>query len=114
MANSDSSSQRLLNTIAGGGGILLVADRGALRGSGCREKASAFLPFSRTYKINYGWQMEMIGDSCLVSAMKPKSDAEAKGLKVGDVVQSIDGFKPSREIIWKMKYFYYVRHFFPD
>jgi carboxyl-terminal processing protease len=67
-----------------------------------------FIPPSRTSKIEYGWQMQMIGDTCYVTAVKPGSDAEVKGLKVGDEIISIDGFGPTRENIWKMQYLYYT------
>lgn len=54
-----------------------------------------FIPPSRPYTIEYGWQMQMVGDKCYVIAVKPGSDAEAKGLKEGDEVYSIDGFGPT-------------------
>lgn len=66
-----------------------------------------FIPPSRPAKIEYGWQMKVFGDKCFVSAVKPGSDAEKKGLRVGDEVWTIDGFGPVRENIWKIKYFYY-------
>lgn len=66
-----------------------------------------FLPPGRVAKVEYGWQMQMIGDKCFVSAVKPGSDAEAKGLSVGDQIYSIDGFEPSRETFWKLRYYYY-------
>ncbi|HMJ08774.1 MAG TPA: S41 family peptidase [Pyrinomonadaceae bacterium] len=66
-----------------------------------------FLPPSRAAKIEYGWQVGMVGDKAYVFAVKPKSDAEAKGLKVGDLVISINGFKPSRPEMWKVNYYYY-------
>jgi C-terminal processing protease CtpA/Prc len=42
-----------------------------------------------------------------VVAVKPGSDAEAKGIKPGDLVVSVDGFKPTRKELWKMEYYYY-------
>jgi C-terminal processing protease CtpA/Prc len=65
-----------------------------------------FLPPSRTYQTEYGWQMQMIGDRCFVVAVKPGSDAEAKGLKEGDEVVSVDGYKPTRNTLWKLRYLY--------
>jgi C-terminal processing protease CtpA/Prc len=50
--------------------------------------------------------MQMIGDKCYVVAVKPGSDAEAKGLQQGDEVYSIDGFGPSRANMWKIQYSY--------
>lgn len=67
-----------------------------------------FLPPARAARVEYGWQMQMIGDKCYVVAIKPGSDAEAKQLKVGDVVHSVDGVAPTREIMWKMNYLYYA------
>ena len=66
-----------------------------------------FLPPGRTYKTDYGWQMKAIGDRCFVFAVKPKSDAEVKGLKEGDEIVSIDGMKPTRDNLWKIRYLYY-------
>lgn len=66
-----------------------------------------FLPPGRSARVEYGWEMQMIGETCYVVAVKPKSDAEAKGLKPGDAILSVDGFKPSRENLWKMYYRYY-------
>jgi carboxyl-terminal processing protease len=65
-----------------------------------------FIPPSRPYTIEYGWQMQMVGDKCYVIAVKPGSDAEAKGLKEGDEVYSIDGFGPTRDNLWKILYTY--------
>src|SRR5262245_56042323 len=48
-----------------------------------------FFPPQRRARIDYGWQMQMIGDKCYVIAVKPGSDAEAKGVKVGDEVYSV-------------------------
>lgn len=66
-----------------------------------------FIPPSRVNKVTYGWRMAMVGDRCLVTGVKPKTDAEAKGVKAGDEVVSIDGFPPSRASLWKMKLSYY-------
>lgn len=67
-----------------------------------------FIPPGRVASVEYGWQMQAIGDKCYVIAVKPGSDAEAKGLKRGDLILSIDGFTPTREVMWKMQYYYYT------
>jgi len=67
-----------------------------------------FLPPSRAAHVEYGWQIQMVGDDCYVTSVKPKSDAEAKGLKPGDRVLSVDGYRPTRANIWKMYYRYYA------
>jgi C-terminal processing protease CtpA/Prc len=66
-----------------------------------------FIPPQRSDRAEYGIQMQMIGDKCYVVAVKPGSDAEAKGIKVGDLVHSVSGFKPSRDLMWKIKYLFY-------
>jgi carboxyl-terminal processing protease len=66
-----------------------------------------FSPPSRAVSVEYGWEMQAIGDRCYVVAVKPGSDAEAKGIKPGDLVVSVDGFKPTRKELWKMEYYYY-------
>ena len=67
-----------------------------------------FYPPSRPAKIEYGWRMKMIGDKCFVVAVKPKSDAHKKGLKAGDQIIAVNGFRPTRKEMWKMEYFYYI------
>ena len=67
-----------------------------------------FLPPSRAARVEYGWEMLAIGDKTYVTAVRPKSDAEAKGVKTGDLIISVDGHAPSRENLWKMFYRYYV------
>ncbi|MGH9970412.1 MAG: hypothetical protein ACREBG_21830, partial [Pyrinomonadaceae bacterium] len=65
-----------------------------------------FLPPGRAYSTEYGWQMQMIGDKCYVVAVKPGSDAEAKGLREGDEIYSVDRFGPTRDNMWKINYAY--------
>lgn len=67
-----------------------------------------FIPPSRAAKVEYGWEMQMVGDAAFVTGVKPKTDAEAKGLKPGDLIVSVDGYAPSRENMWKMYYRYYA------
>ncbi|HEV2826371.1 MAG TPA: S41 family peptidase [Pyrinomonadaceae bacterium] len=65
-----------------------------------------FVPPGRSARTEYGWEMQMIGDKCLVTAVKPGSDAEAKGLREGDEVWTINGFGPSRENFWRIEYLF--------
>jgi carboxyl-terminal processing protease len=63
-----------------------------------------FLPPPRPYKHDYGFQMQMFGDHCYVTHVRPKSDAEGKGLKPGDELLAVNGFHPTREDFWRMEY----------
>jgi carboxyl-terminal processing protease len=65
-----------------------------------------FYPPARTILVNYGWRMQMIGDKCFVILVKPKSEAEKVGLKVGDEILKVEGFKPTRKDMWKMNYYF--------
>ncbi len=67
-----------------------------------------FVPPPHAVDVEYGWKMQMIGDTCYVVSVKPGSDAEAQGLAPGDEVVSMDGFRPTRRILWKMDYNYDV------
>ncbi|MGH9756048.1 MAG: S41 family peptidase [Blastocatellia bacterium] len=67
-----------------------------------------FLPPGRANPTEYGWQMQAFGDKVFVSAIKPGSDAEKKGLKTGDQILSVNGFEPSRAELWKMVYMFYT------
>lgn len=67
-----------------------------------------FIPPGKPFTVEYGWQMQMIGEKCYITAVKPGSDAEAKGLKEGDEVYTIDGFGPVRENLWKILYTYHA------
>ena len=65
-----------------------------------------FYPPSTGVLVEYGWRMRMIGDKCFIVNVRPGSDAEKKGVKVGDQLLMIDGFNVNRKDLWKMSYFY--------
>ncbi|HWN09137.1 MAG TPA: S41 family peptidase [Pyrinomonadaceae bacterium] len=67
-----------------------------------------FMPPPRAARVQYGWEMKLIGDRVFVSEIKPQSDAEAAGLKAGDEILAVDGVRPTRGNIWKMYYRYYA------
>jgi len=66
-----------------------------------------FLPPHDSIRMEYGWRMQPVGDDCYVGAVKPGSDAEAKGLRAGDKVLTIDGKPMDRSKIWLANYLYY-------
>ena len=74
-----------------------------------KDSHTSFLPPGRVTRIRYGWQMKTIGTGCYVVAVKPGSDAEAKGVKVGDRVIAHDQYQPTRENLWLLKYLYRLR-----
>ena len=72
------------------------------------DSHTRFVPPGRTAKFEYGWRMRVIGETPHILAIKPGSDAEAKGLKVGDAVLSIDGNPPTRRNTQVFRYRYYL------
>lgn len=74
---------------------------------GLNDSHTFFIPPEQTVRSDYGWQLQAIGDRCYVVAVKPGSDAEAKGLKPGDEVLAVNGIPPARAELWKFRYLYY-------
>lgn len=70
------------------------------------DSHTRFYPPARPMVIEYGWRMKAVGNKVLISAVKEKSDAYSKGLRVGDEVVKVNGFKPTRSEMWKMLYYY--------
>jgi len=67
-----------------------------------------FLPPQHQTRVDYGWTMQMIGDHCFVNSVDKDSDAEAKGVKIGDEVIEAGGYKLGRDNLWKFLYLYDV------
>ena len=65
-----------------------------------------FLPPYNSTHVDYGWLMRPVGADCYVGAIRPGSDAEAKGLQPGDKVLSIDGRPLDRTKVWLADYLY--------
>lgn len=65
-------------------------------------------PPSTNLAVEYGWRMQAYGDKVFITQVKPGSDAEAKGLKPGDQVLAVSGFRPSKKELWKVLYYYNV------
>ena len=67
-----------------------------------------FIPPPRAYNLEYGWRMLMVGDKCLVTHVKPGSDAEKQGLKPGDMIETIMGVQPTRDNLFKLELLFNV------
>jgi carboxyl-terminal processing protease len=75
---------------------------------GLNDSHTYFVPPARINRTDYGWRMQMIGDHCYVTEVRPKSDAEAKGLKPGDEILSINGIPATRENFHVISYMYNI------
>ena len=73
-----------------------------------QDSHTFLLPPGRAARTEYGWQMQFVGNKTLVVSVKPGSDAEAKGLRPGDEVVSVDDIAFTRENIWIFEYLYWT------
>lgn len=67
-----------------------------------------FVPPQRTADVEYGWSLGMVGDSCYILNVGPKSDAATQGVKPGDRVIAVDRFVVNRGDRRNLLYFYYA------
>jgi carboxyl-terminal processing protease len=67
-----------------------------------------FLPPQHEFRLSYGFEYQMVGDRCFVTRVRPKSDAEGKGVKPGDELVALNGFNVNRDDLWKMQYVFSV------
>lgn len=67
-----------------------------------------FLPPQHANRYDYGWQYQTIGEHCFVTRVRPKSDAEVKGVKPGDEILTLNSYTPTRDNLWKMQYAFSV------
>lgn len=76
------------------------------------DSHTKFYPPERLTRVDYGWAVTMIGDAPFVTWVKTGSDAQRKGLAVGDRVLAWNRFEPSRANLWQINYVY--RHIRPQ
>lgn len=72
-----------------------------------KDSHTSFIPPDRAASIDYGFAMQYVGDTCFVASVRNGSDAEAKGLKVGEAILQIDNVKLARSNYWTVRYVYY-------
>ena len=70
------------------------------------DSHTTFIPPNRRVRVDYGWQMAIVGSVPLVVEVDRASDAAAKGLAPGDRVLLLNTFKPTRDNLWRLVYFY--------
>ena len=70
-----------------------------------QDSHTFFIPPMRVSQMDRGFHMEMVGDSCFITHVRPGTDAAEK-LHVGDQVQIVDGYNVSRDTFHDMQYFF--------
>jgi C-terminal processing protease CtpA/Prc len=71
-----------------------------------QDSHTFFVPPQRTADVEYGWSLGTVGDSCYIVKVDLKSDAAAKGVKLGDRVVAVDRFAANRTDRWNLEYVY--------
>ncbi len=67
-----------------------------------------FLPPQHAYRHEYGVKYQIVGNRCFVTRVRPKSDAEAKGVKAGDEILLLNSYNVNREDLWKVQFVFSI------
>lgn len=70
------------------------------------DSHTIFWPPPRSYKHDYGFDMAIVGDRCLVTRIHPGSDAEKKALVAGDQILAVNDHPVTRKTILRLTYIY--------
>jgi carboxyl-terminal processing protease len=76
--------------------------------SALNDSHTSFRPPQRPFYLDFGFQYQMVWSRCFVTRVKSGTDAEAKGLKAGQELVTIDGVIPHRQNLWSIEYLNYV------
>ena len=74
--------------------------------SGFHDSHLFFVPPDRNLRFDSGYRMEMVGDRCFVTRVKPKTDAFEK-LHPGDEVAHFQGYTVTRADFHEIDYFFH-------
>jgi len=73
--------------------------------SGLKDSHVFFVPPDRVNRFEPGYRMSLIGDSCFVTRVRPRTDAESK-LHVGDQIVHLNGFDVNRADFEDVQYYF--------
>lgn len=72
------------------------------------DSHTVFHPPAYVAEVDYGFELQFVGDTCYIVKLDEESDGAKKGLAVGDAVLEVDGFPVTRESFWMLEYIYTV------
>lgn len=72
--------------------------------SGLDDSHTVFIPPPNANRVNYGYRMQLIGNSCFITEVRPGSDAAQK-LHPGDQVLSLDGYAVNTKDFQQFEYY---------
>ncbi len=62
------------------------------------------IPPRRPYVLDHGWSVQMVGDKAYVVRVRPGGDADTHGVKPGDQVIAINGYRVGRDNLSRIEY----------
>jgi C-terminal processing protease CtpA/Prc len=71
--------------------------------AGLNDSHTLFSPPLLVQREDYGYRLQMIGDRCYITEVRPQSDAEAK-VHPGDEILSLNGYALGRQDLWQLWY----------
>jgi len=72
--------------------------------SGLDDSHTFFVPPRRSYRINYDYRMQIIGETPYITDVRPNTDAAQK-LHPGDQILTLDGYSLNRKDLWQLEYY---------
>lgn len=72
---------------------------------GLKDSHTFFDPPPRPFHLDYGYRMQMYGDNCFISTVRPGTDAETK-VHPGDQVLTLNTYDVNRGDFWNMEYYF--------
>jgi len=72
------------------------------------DSRTFLIPPRRPYVLDHGWAVQMIGEKCFVTRIRPNGDADTHGVKAGDQLLAINGYRIGRDNLHKIEYAFYV------
>lgn len=72
--------------------------------TGLNDSHTFFIPPRLTYEAVYGYRVQIVGEACYITGVRPETDAATK-LHVGDQVLSLDRFSVNRNDLWQLEYY---------
>ncbi len=79
-----------------------------------KDSHTAFLPPSRVNRPLFGMEAKMFGDEARIYDLKPKGAAATAGLRMGDRIVEINGYKPRRKDFDQALLYYRFLHPLPE
>jgi carboxyl-terminal processing protease len=73
--------------------------------SGLKDSHTYFIPPSRPVRFDYGYRYKLVGNSCMITEVRPGTDAASK-LHIGDQIVMLNGFSVNREDYHDIGYFF--------